>query len=74
VRYNAVYPRWVYDQYRELLAKQAQISEWNYLDLWKAVPSEYFADGRFHLSAEGERLLIGQLDPAVQSTVCASNP
>jgi hypothetical protein len=74
VRYNAVYPRWVYDQYREHMAVQAQGAHWNYLDLWNAVPPEYFADGRFHLLVKGEQLLIQQINPALQSMVCEAQP
>lgn len=70
VRYNAVYPRWAYDRYREHIANQAQISQWNFLDLWNAVPPDEFEDARFHLSVEGERLLVRQIDPAVQSLAC----
>ena len=70
VRYNAVYPRWAYDQYRKYLAAQAQTAGWNYLDLWNAVPPEYFSDTSLHLSVSGERRLIHQIDPALQSTVC----
>jgi hypothetical protein len=70
VRYNAVYPRWAYDQYRKHIASQAQRSGWDYLDLWDAVPPEYFADARFHLKVEGEQLLIQRINPALQSIVC----
>lgn len=70
VRYNAVYPRWAYDQYREHITYQAQSAEWNYLDLWDIAPPEYFADARFHLKVEGAQLLIQQINPAVQSIAC----
>lgn len=70
IRYNAVYPRWVYDQYREALVAQAQNAGWNYLDLWNAVPPHYFSDAGLHLSAEGERLLIGQIHPVLQALAC----
>ncbi|MBN2117075.1 MAG: hypothetical protein JW730_10910 [Anaerolineales bacterium] len=74
VRYNTVYPRWVYDQYREYMAVQAQDAGWNYLDLWNAVPPEYFSDAGLHLSIAGERLLIRQLNPALQSIGCNPKP
>jgi hypothetical protein len=74
VRYNAVYPRWAYDQYREHMADQSQSAGWNYLDLWNAVPPEYFADARFHLKVDGEQLLIQQINPVVQSMGCGSKP
>lgn len=74
VRYNAIYPRWAYDQYREALAAQAQSSGWRYLDLWNAVPPEYFSDAGLHLSVAGERLLIGQIDPALANVGCETKP
>jgi hypothetical protein len=70
VSYNGVYPRWVYDQYREHVATQVQNAGWNYLDLWNIVPLEYFSDAGFHLKVEGERLLVQHMNPAVQSMAC----
>ena len=74
VRYNAVYPRWVYDQYREYLAAQARHASWNYLDLWNAIPPTYFSDAGLHRSVEGERLLIQQINPALQAIGCNTKP
>jgi hypothetical protein len=70
VRYNDLYPRWAYDQYRGLLADQSQKNSINYLDLWNAVPPEYFTDTPLHLSKDGERLLAEQLNPKLLSMVC----
>jgi hypothetical protein len=72
--YNAAYPRWAYDQYREAIAIQAQSAGWNYLDLWDAIPPQYFLDASLHLGAEGERLLIEQITPALQSMGCNPTP
>jgi len=74
VRYNIPYPRWAYDQYREAIAREAQTAQWNYLDLWNAVPSNYFSDAGLHLSVAGERLLLEQINPAVQSLGCGQGP
>jgi hypothetical protein len=74
VRYNLAYPRWAYDQYREAMASRAQSETWNYLDLWNAIPPDYFLDASLHLGAEGERLLAEKLTPAVLSTLCNQNP
>ncbi|MGE5377940.1 MAG: hypothetical protein ACM3XO_23000 [Bacteroidota bacterium] len=70
IRYNEAYPRWAFDQYRNALALRAQQSHWNYLDLWNAVPDNAFYDAGMHVTAEGERLLIGQIDPALQKIAC----
>lgn len=70
IRYNDLYPRWAYDLYREILAAQAQTSGLSYLDLWSAIPPEYFTDMPMHLNAEGERLLADKLNPTLLSLVC----
>ncbi len=74
VRYNLPYPRWAYDQYRDAIGRQAQTAQWNYLDLWNAVPPEYFSDAGLHLSSIGERLLIDQINPVLESIWCNQNP
>jgi hypothetical protein len=57
------------DQYREAMTAQAQSARWAYLDLWDAIPRQYFLDASLHLGAEGERLLIEKIKPALGS-VC----
>jgi len=70
IRYNDLYPRWAYDQYRAVIATETQTSSWRYLDLWDAIPPKYFTDASFHLSAEGERLLADRVKPTLGSEVC----
>jgi hypothetical protein len=70
IRYNDVYPRWAFDQYREIMAGEAQKSQWNYLDLWNAVPDSEFSDTSLHISAQGERQLIQGINPALQEIAC----
>jgi len=70
IRYNDLYPRWAYDQYRAVIATETQTSSWRYLDLWDAILPRYFTDASFHLSAEGERLLANQLNPILVSAAC----
>ena len=74
VRYNSAYPRWAYDQYREYIASRARKVGWNYLDLWNAVPPEFFSDAGVHLSAAGEHLLIQQINPVLRSIACNPKP
>jgi hypothetical protein len=61
LRYNSFYPRWAYDQYREMLAgaaaEPAAQGRWRYLDLWDAVPPGEFTDTPVHLTPEGTRLM-----------------
>ncbi len=74
VRYNAMYPRWAYDQFRTALAEQAHARGWNYLDLWNAIPPEDFLDAGVHRSAASQQLLIQQINPTLQSMACNSKP
>lgn len=55
IRYNTFYPRWAYDQYRQMLAGAAAAEGWRYLDLWDAIPPEEFTDTPVHLTPEGSR-------------------
>lgn len=67
LRYNAFYPRWAYDAYRDLLAEQAAAHDWRYLDLWDAIPPEEFTDTPVHLSPEGVRLLSESVTSAIEA-------
>jgi hypothetical protein len=70
LRYNASYPRWAYDQYRQIISEHATANQWNYLDLWNVIPPADFIGSQFHLSAEGQQLLAGYLKPAIQQSAC----
>jgi hypothetical protein len=70
IRYNDVYPRWAYDQYRQAMSAEAQKSQWKYLDLWNVVPAGEFSDTSLHVSAEGERMLIQSIDPTLREIAC----
>jgi hypothetical protein len=70
VRYNDLYPRWAYDQYREIVTAQAQASSLTYLDMWNIIPPEFFTDTPLHLNVEGERLLAKHINPTLLSTAC----
>lgn len=56
VRYNAFYPRWAYDQYRQVLSETAAANHWAYIDLWDAIPPEEFTDTPVHLTRHGNQL------------------
>jgi len=66
IRYNYYYPRWVYDQYRQILGTAAAQNGWNYLDLWDRFSSDYYTNTPLHLNPEGERQLAGMLAPTIQ--------
>lgn len=57
VRYNFYYPRWAYDQYRQLLAARAIQAGWNYRDAWNTVPETEFTNSAIHRTPAGEGIL-----------------
>ncbi len=65
IYYNDYYPRWVYDQYRQYVSKDAAQSHWDYLDLWNVFPPSYYTDTPLHLNPEGETELAKMLVPSI---------
>jgi hypothetical protein len=67
IRYNFFYPRWAYDEYRQILAEHAMSRSWRYLDLWDLVPASEFTNSAIHLTPAGERLLANAIAEAIQA-------
>lgn len=67
IRYNSFYPRWAYDQYRQLLAEKAQSEGWFYLDLWDEIAPQEFTDTPVHLTPQGSRQTAELIAPHLQS-------
>ncbi len=65
LRYNFYYPRWAYDDYRQILAEYSQAQKWAYLDLWDLIPPEEFTNSAVHLSPRGAELLAQRLLQAI---------
>lgn len=65
LRYNAFYPRWAYDSYRQWLAEQTAAHDWPYLDLWDVVPPTEFTDTPVHLTAAGVKQLAERVGAAI---------
>ncbi len=61
IRYNSFYPRWAYDQYRDLLSKALAAEDVIYLDLWDTIPATEFTDTPVHLTPVGTQLFAEQL-------------
>ena len=70
VRYNAWYPRWAYDAYRDLLAAFAAEKGIPLLDIWDTVPATEFTDSPVHLTPEGS----AQLAAMVQTWLTERHP
>ena len=57
IRYNFYYPRWAYDEYRQLMQAQSENSAWLYSDFWNVVPPDEFTNTAVHLSPYGTSIL-----------------
>jgi hypothetical protein len=65
LRYNLWYPRWAYDQYRDLYQSIATERGWHYLDLWDSIDAAEFTDSPVHLTPAGSRQLAERLGEAL---------
>jgi len=70
LRYNFYYPRWAYDQYRQMMADRAAKNAWNYLDLWNLAPANEFTNSAIHLTPAGEALLAEQVGKSILQISC----
>lgn len=70
LRYNDLYPRWIYDEYRLYLSDWAGEHELPYLDFWNILPPADFADRSFHRNASGEKRFADVLAPQLQQLTC----
>lgn len=53
IRYNYYYPRWAYDDYRQLLFSHCASSQGNCVDLWNSIESDQFSNTAVHLTPQG---------------------
>jgi hypothetical protein len=65
LRYNFYYPRWAYDQYREILATYQQDQVLTYFDYWDLVPAEEYTNTAIHTTPEGVKMLVDELSPHI---------
>jgi len=61
LRYNFFYPRWAYDQYRQLLSARAGSGQWTLVDRWDLLPPAEFTNSAIHLTPAGSALLAHSL-------------
>lgn len=67
IRYNFFYPRWAYDQYRQLFEEFCQINGFQCLDEWDLVSPNEFTNSAIHMSPLGTQKLASQIEDALQS-------
>lgn len=73
IRYNFFYPRWAYDDYRQILQSLAQQQGWAYLDLWDSISPAEFTNSAIHLNPTGEGLLANRLEPILSGCCAGQN-
>lgn len=67
IRYNFFYPRWVYDQYRQLFAETCQAHLWQCIDEWDLVPFGEFTNSAIHMTPAGTKMLALEIQKAILS-------
>lgn len=68
IRYNFFYPRWAYDEYREMMFALSEEHHWQYVDLWDIVPANEFTNSAIHLTPTGENMLVKNLVPYIEGS------
>jgi hypothetical protein len=53
IRYNFFYPKWAYDDYRQILLAEAQQNGWHYVDAWDLIAPSDFTNSAIHLTPGG---------------------
>jgi len=61
IRYNFFYPRWAYDEYRNIMNEISEENNWQYVDLWDILPANEFTNSAIHLTPAGEKILAESL-------------
>ena len=57
IRYNFYFPRWAYDEYRNIIKKDFRKDGIKYYDFWDLVPESEFTNSAIHLTLKGEQIL-----------------
>jgi hypothetical protein len=70
VRYNFYYPRWAYDQYRNIIANSSQQAGWTYMDLWNITPEEHFTNSAIHMDAPATKLFAEKIKDSLRAKIC----
>jgi len=69
IRYNFFYPRWAYDEYRNIVQEYVNEHNKHYLDLWDLIPAHEFTNSAIHLTPYGESLLATAVTEKIK-TIC----
>ncbi|NMC45463.1 MAG: hypothetical protein GYA52_01390 [Chloroflexi bacterium] len=69
IRYNYYYPRWAYDQYRQILSTKMRQMGIKYIDFWDAVPESLFTNSAIHYNVQGVNILVEKLYLQIQKDI-----
>jgi hypothetical protein len=67
LRYNFYYPRWAYDDYRQILQATCAGRGWLCLDVWDKVQATEFTNTAVHMTPAGTERFAGLITPAILS-------
>ena len=70
IRYNYYYPRWAYDQYREIIKNASDKLKTPFYDFYRLVPEHMFTNSAIHLNREGESLLVKEITSILKNDYC----
>jgi hypothetical protein len=71
VRYNHFYPRWAYDEYRQMMARRTALRGGLYLDLWDLLPDPVnYTNSAIHLTPQAEAVLAAIVGQAIAQMPC----
>jgi hypothetical protein len=70
IRYNFFYPRWAYDDYRNLMKQYAAKNNRDYLDAWDIIPATEFTNSAIHLTPRGETLFAKSIADYLDQSPC----
>ena len=70
IRYNFLYPRWAFDQFRDFIKNRTSEQKWIYRDYWDLLPQTDFFDSSFHRNAQGTLHLAEILIPDILQYAC----
>lgn len=73
IRYNFYYPRWAYDQYRQIIAHHCKVNNWYCLDMWDSISPDEFTNSAVHLSVRGSAQLAKYLQEVIKQVASNSN-
>ncbi len=60
IRYNYYYPRWAYDDFRNIIEPVLRQSGIKYYDFWDLISESEFTNSAIHLTNAGEKILAAE--------------